>query len=110
MNVSEAISNVKNDVRLREWEAQIIEMQASGLSVRKWCELNGIKRKTFYYRLRKVRENSLGNLEPEQKIVQLPVPESQSFGSIELEKGDLKISLPSDISADTLLAVVNALC
>ena len=109
MNVSEAISNVKNDVRLREWEAQIIEMQASGLSVRKWCELNGIKRKTFYYRLRKVRENSLGNLEPEQKIVQLSVPETQA-GSIELEKGDLRISLPKDISADTLLAVVNALC
>lgn len=109
MNISEAISNVKNDVRLREWEAQIMEMQASGLSVRKWCEANGIKRKTFYYRLRKVREKCLGNLEPEQKIVPLPVPETQS-GSIELEKGDLRISLPKDISTDTLLAVVSILC
>lgn len=109
MNMSEAIGNVKSDVRLREWETQIMEMQASGLSVRKWCEANGIKRKTFYYRLRKVRESCLNNLEPEQKIVPLRIPEARS-GSIELEKGDLKISLPRDISTDTLLAVVNALC
>ena len=74
------------------------------------CEANGIKRKTFYYRLRKVRENCLGNPEPEQKIVPLCIPEVHSGGSIELEKGDLKISLPRDISTDTLLAVVNALC
>jgi hypothetical protein len=110
MNMSEAISNVKNDLRLREWEAQIKEMQASGLSVRKWCEANGIKRKTFYYRLRKVRENCLGNLDSEQKIVPLCIPETHNGISIELEKGDLRISLPKDISTDTLLAVVNALC
>lgn len=108
METSIAITTVKKEVRLQEWAAQIKAQQRSGLPVIKWCSENGINAKTYYYRLRKVRENCLSD--PEQKIVPLTVPEAHSNCSIELKKGDLRISLPRDISAETLLAVVHELC
>ena len=51
-----AITAVKQDVRLREWAEQLEAQQASGLTVPQWCAENGIKTKSFYYRLRRVRE------------------------------------------------------
>ena len=51
-----AISEVKQELRLREWSEQIERQQSSGMSVEQWCVENGIKPKTYYYRLRRVRE------------------------------------------------------
>lgn len=75
METSIAITTVKKELRLQEWAAQIEAQQQSGLTVRSWCEQNGISAKTYYYRLRKVRENCLGD--PEQKIVPLTAPDHQ---------------------------------
>lgn len=51
---TKAISEVKQELRLREWSEQIERQQSSGLSVEQWCDENGINPKTYYYRLRKV--------------------------------------------------------
>ena len=51
------IVKVKKTVRLQEWERQIEEQKTSGLSVQEWCRQNGIATKTYYYHLRKVRED-----------------------------------------------------
>jgi hypothetical protein len=55
MNVQE----VKRRIRLREWAAQINECKQSGLTVKKWCKENGIYVKTYYNRMKKVREELL---------------------------------------------------
>ena len=51
-----AITDVKREVRLHEWKMQIEAQQASGTTVQQWCADNGINPKTYYYRMRKVRE------------------------------------------------------
>ena len=101
-----AITAVKQDVRLREWAEQLEAQQASGLTVPQWCAENGIKTKSFYYRLRRVREQYIQSA---QAVVPLTVPQQQS-ADIRIEKNGLHISLPTSISKDTLLALVNALC
>ncbi|MBR3043111.1 MAG: IS66 family insertion sequence element accessory protein TnpB [Oscillospiraceae bacterium] len=100
-----ALAAVKQDVRLQEWSAQIEAQQASGLTVRQWCIENGVKPKTYYYHLKKVREQFLDS---SPTIVPLNVP--QQSADIRIEKNDLHISLPTSITQDTLLALVNALC
>ena len=100
-----SIASVKQEVRLQEWTAQIEAQQASGLTVRQWCAENGIKPKTYYYRLKKVREQFLDS---SPAIVPLSVPHQRS--DIHIEKNGLQISLPADISPDTLLALVQSLC
>ena len=50
------ITAVKHEVQIREWTAQVKAQQASGLRVKEFCSANGINPKTYYYRLRRVRE------------------------------------------------------
>lgn len=100
-----AITAVKEEVRLRDWAAQIEAQKASGMTVQRWCEENGIKPKTYYYHLRKLREKCVASA---PAIVPLSVPKCTS--NIHIEKNGLQISLPTDISADTLIALVQGLC
>ena len=99
------LATVKQEVRLQEWSAQVEAQQASGLTVRQWCIENGVNPKTYYYHLKKVREQFL-NSSP--AIVPLNVP--QQSADIRIEKNGLQISLPANISPDTLLTLVQSLC
>lgn len=100
-----AIVTVKGEIRLWEWKTQIEAQQSSGLTVREWCSQNGISPKTYYYRLKRVREHCI---EAMPSIVPVSLP--QKSGDISIEKNGLRISLPENISPDTLIAVVHELC
>lgn len=100
-----AITRVKQEVKLREWAEQIKAQQESGMTVTAFCAENGINLKTYYYRLRKVREQCMGAA---PAIVPVTIPK-QSL-DIRIEKNGLQISLPADISAETLIALVRELC
>ena len=108
---------VKKNVRLQEWNKQIEEQKSSGMSIQEWCKQNGINPKTYYYHLHKVREEFLksgkaekaqAKKETERAIV--PILAAPSGGNITIEKNGLRITLPENISADILIAVVNKLC
>ena len=105
MEITAAITTVNKELRLQEWAEQIKSQQSSGLTVQKWCAENGINAKTYYYRLRKVREQFM---EDSPSIVPVSVPRSSE--NIHIEKNGLQISLPADISLETLLALVHELC
>lgn len=105
MKTTTAITTVKRDIQLQEWSEQIKVQQESGMTVTAFCAQNGISPKTYYYHLRKVRKHFM---ESEPAIVPVAVPRATS--DIRIEKNGLQISLPSDISADTLLALVHELC
>lgn len=100
-----AITAVKQEVRMRGWADQIKAQQASGKTVQKWCEENGINPKTYYYHLRKLREKCVVSA---PAIVPLGLPKRTS--DIHIEKNGLQISLPVDIPAETLIALVHELC
>ena len=80
---------VKQKVRLQEWSAQVEAQQASGLTVPQWCAENGIKTKSFYYRLRRVREQYIQSA---HAVVPLTVPQQQS-ADIRIEKNGLHIQI-----------------
>ena len=50
------VTEFKQEYRLRQWGEIIKEQQQSGQTVKAWCSEKGISTKTYYYRLRKVRE------------------------------------------------------
>lgn len=100
-----AISAVKQEVKLRDWAAQIEAQQSSGMTVQRWCSENGINPKTYYYHLRKVREQCVASA---PAIVPLTLPKQAA--DIHIEKNGLQISLPTDISVEMLIALVHELC
>lgn len=102
---STAITTVRQEVRLRDWAAQIEAQQASGMTVQKWCAENGINPKRYYYHLWQVREKCVASA---PTIVPLGLPEHTP--NIHIEKNGMQISLPVDISKETLIALVHKLC
>ena len=61
---------VKKNIRLQEWSRQIEEQKSSGLNVQDWCTQNGVSPKTYYYHLRRVREELLKESRTENKQAQ----------------------------------------
>lgn len=116
MNAKEATKQI----RLKQWEEIIQDRCNSGLKVDDYCEQHGISRHTYYYWLRMVRENVIKN-KPEiveiTPTTQLSVPEEfpvvptpdSSIAKIIIQKGDISISVNSEISPQLLSAVMSCL-
>lgn len=101
--MSTEIQTVKREVRIRNWESEVAACNSSGLPVRRWCQENGISPKTYYYHLRKVREAMLS----ENCIVPLTAPKKS--GNIEINTGDINISVPTDCPAEALVTILKVL-
>ena len=61
-------SVVATQYRLQEWAAQIKDCQnrPEGMKVSDWCEIYGISKSNYYYRLRQVRRACLETFPGEQ--------------------------------------------
>lgn len=65
-----ATLEVRKAYRLQEWPKIVEACRASGLSNRAFCKENGIPEKTFYYRLKQLREAAIQQ-QTQTQIVQL---------------------------------------
>ena len=97
------IQTVKQQVRIKNWEAEVEACNASALSVQQWCRQNVISAKTYYYHLRKVREAMLS----ENSIV--PLGTQKNSDSIEIKTDIMNISVPADCSTETLAVILKVL-
>ena len=81
--MSSQTSLVAEQVRLRQWAAQIQECQnrPADMKVETWCSECGITKATHYYRLRRIRKACLEACNPEPAFVELPVPASETISS-----------------------------
>ena len=68
-------SLVAQQTRLSEWAAQVKECQSrpEGMKIEEWCQLHGITKANYYWRLRKVREAFLEAADITPAFVELPV-------------------------------------
>ena len=91
------IVRVRNDVRVRKWAEMIRCRSESGLSVSDWCEQNGIKVKTYYYRLKRVRETLFSEIEQHDIVPVQSISKHREDPHIRLS-----VEIPDDFNADTL--------
>lgn len=63
------LTAVTHDYNLSLWTNRIKECRASGLTVIRWCELNNIKIKNYYYWMRKIKREAFDALPAEQKEI-----------------------------------------
>ena len=94
------ISDAKRLAKLRGWSEMIGARSASGLTVRTWCQENGISVKTYYYRLKRVRLAALQ--EQGSADVYLPSREAPSPIFAELDFGSPANHLTSGSCAATV--------
>ena len=102
----------KNRVKYAEWNAMVEACQSSGLTVRNWCQENFISYKTYYYRLRKLREIYLAehNEKPVVEIAPLPVvPQQPTVSSnITIHIDGMSIDIPDGSSEATITSLLRA--
>ena len=58
--------------RLEKWNAAICAQKASGLTIKEWCEQNGINSNTYYYYLARIRDAMLESSGP--RLVEMEFP------------------------------------
>ena len=69
-------SLIAQQTRLSEWAEQIKECQnrPQGMKVDEWCQMHGITKANYYWRLRKVRKAFLEAADATPAFVELPAP------------------------------------
>ena len=104
-NLTTAITEIKSKVSLQEWQQRVLDCQNSGMSVKAWCQQNGISTGSYYFHLRKIRESVL----EENQIIPLEPPKPVSSTGIRIESDSITITLPETVSPEQLTAVLSAL-
>lgn len=114
------VTKAKVQYRREQWKQLIIECQQSGLPIRTWCTQHGFREQTYYYYLKKIREEELSKL-PVSAVptvetapavfkkleVQSPVPGMQAAVIIRLNGAMVEIN--EGTSQQTIQAVLLAL-
>ena len=108
--MSKGLRVIKEDNNLAEWTRQVEECRNSGLSIRAWCEQNGIAVSTYIYRQKKVR----AAFDQRSTFVEIPLDkpvnitgESQITATVHLGGADAEIHNGADEA--TLAAIFRAL-
>ena len=114
------IMEIRQQVRISQWSAMVREREKSGLSVKAYCKQAGIATKTYYYRLRRLRETAikqtqfaLGKSASQPEIVQYTAPTEyvteQAAQSIVIKTADATVEIPVNINPEVVTAVVSFL-
>ena len=106
------IEKAERQVRLNNWQRMYEEYLASGQTVQQWCADNNITPKTYYYRLRKLRDGALKQEQHEIVPVGGRIGETNTTanaGVIQITGRGITAELPQDISAELLMALLKGL-
>jgi hypothetical protein len=104
------IAKVKKEVKLAQWAEMVKSRNESGLTVTDWCKRNGINLKTYYYRLKRMRQAVCSEIEQHDIVPAISADASQSEDeNIILIVGDVKISLPDNFNENTLSRLLGVL-
>ena len=103
-------AKMKKEVKLTQWAEMVRSRSESGLTVTDWCRQNGINLKTYYYRLKRVRQEVCSEMERHDIVPVEPIAGTEiTAEKIELSIGDVKISLPDDFNESTLKRLLGVL-
>ena len=109
-------TELKHQVNVQEWSQDIQECRASGLSVKKWCEKQGINVNTYYRRERMVLVEAQKREAGRESVsfAELPTPSltqlrnvSQSVATVRYH--DMSLGIYPGMDADTLRQILAAI-
>lgn len=113
-----------SDLRAQAWLERIRNQLSSGMSVRGWCQGNGINEKTFYHWRKKLSDRFAQIASANMVCENVPVvrtagrvipqfsevkPVSESHCAATVVKGSLRVELSDDISDQMLIRLMKIL-
>jgi len=110
------ISSMKSKIKFEHWKKIIEDCQASEKTAVAYCKENNINEKTYYYWLRKIREQLCNDMDygaGENKCefaqIQLPVSYQHAVPVIKLHIGKIVVEISDGMSQDTISYVLNGI-
>ena len=115
------IMEIRQQVRLNQWSAMVQEREDSGLSVKAFCKQAGIATKTYYYRLRRLREATIRQAQsgavqatmPQPELVQYTPPTGYVLDptpqSIVIKTSSTTVEIPVNTNPEVVAAAVSFL-
>ena len=106
------ISTTKRAVQHKAWTEMYAAYQASGKTTREWCSEQGIAIKTFYYRLRMLREEALDQVGSHQIVpitANLETSSVHETASIKIQGNGITVEFPENIAPETITAILRGL-
>ena len=73
------VQSIKKQLHMQQWTAIIEDRLASGLKIDEYCEKNQLSRKSYFYWLRKIREERATSVLPDNNDL---LPASVSTGAL----------------------------
>ena len=67
--------------RLENWTTRIMACRSSGMTVRAWCQENGLSEKTYYYWQRRLFQ-TLSEQHPETAFAEITPPQPVCSGNV----------------------------
>ena len=114
------ISQVKTELLMKQWADMVHECRSSGLTVKDWCVKNGVNIKTYYYRLKRVRnylcdhkvvDIGAQHISGHHDIVPVPIEPmlNNDINQIKITAENISIELPATVQPQLLKAVLEGL-
>lgn len=111
------IRSMQAQRNLLEWSQRVAECRSSGLAVRRWCEENGVKPKTYYTWQKKVfaamieqqRQQMEAPEEPERRFAELPAATVRSELVAAVRIREVSLEVYSGASAEVVAALCGAM-
>ncbi len=98
---------------LQQWEQMLNDYEKSDLTVRQWCQSQGIAKSAFYYWMKRIKQNN-NSIEANTQWATLSMPvHSPDKEPIILKYKDFSIEITDGYDKDLLtdvIAVVMQLC
>jgi hypothetical protein len=94
------LSIANHEYNLKLWISRICDCRSSGKSVRDWCSDNGIGIKTYYYWMRKIKQEAFDSLPADRKVKVLDTVSSypaSSFAEFRLPDETVSSNLSSAV-------------
>ena len=100
------VLEVRNEYRAKTWAMLIQECNSSGLTKREFCQQRGISEKSYYYWLRKLRNQIATSSAPQ--LVRLD-PGSLTGDVLQIQYRGAELKLPSNIDMDAVAVLLRSL-
>ena len=97
------VTETKMHFRKEQWKQFILERQASGLTINNWCQQHGFKRTTYFYWLRRIRQEVCQAL-PEPQAVS-PVPFVQISTETNSKTVPAQVIEPNPVLRDAVIHI-----
>jgi transposase-like protein len=97
---------VRNEYRAQNWAVIIRECEGSGLTKKEFCRQRGISEKSYYYWLRKLRQQMAESAMPQ--LVKLDEEYSASE-DLHIQYKGAELQLPSGVDMDAVAVMLRAI-